>query len=133
MSVDEELAFVRDYYGLLALRFGTAIELVVDADCESADAFGGRSRIPPLALQTLLENAVKHNRFDAGSPLGMRLSRCGDTVRFTHEKRPRSSSRPGAGVGLSNLDERCRLLTGRGLDIDRTGSHFAVTVPLAAP
>ncbi len=133
VSVDEELAFVRDYYGLLALRFGSAIELIVDADCEGADAAGGRSRIPPLALQTLLENAVKHNRFDAGSPLGMRLSRHGDAVRFTHAKRPRSSSRPGAGVGLSNLDERCRLLTGRGLDIDRAGAHFAVTVPLAVP
>lgn len=129
VSVDEELAFVRDYYGLLALRFGAAIELVVDADCAAASP----SRIPPLALQTLLENAVKHNRFDAGFPLGMRLSRLGDAVRFTHEKRPRSSSRPGAGVGLSNLDERCRLLTGRGLEIDRAGTHFAVTVPLAAP
>jgi hypothetical protein len=133
VAVDEEIEFVRNYYGLLALRFGTAIELVVDADCAADDAAGGRSRIPPLALQTLLENAVKHNRFDAGAPLGMRLSRRGDTVRFTHQMRPRSSSRPGAGVGLSNLDERCRLLTGRGLDIDRAGKHFAVTVPLAAP
>jgi hypothetical protein len=134
VSVREELEFVRNYYGLLALRFGSAIELVVDTEIEGAHRLlDDRSRIPPLALQTLLENAVKHNRFDATFPLGMRLSRLGDAVRFTHEKRPRSSSRPGVGVGLSNLDERCRLLTGRGLDIDRTGTHFAVTVPLAEP
>ena len=64
-------------------------------------------------------------------PLGMRLSRLGGAVRFAHEQRPRSSTRPGAGVGLANLDERCRLLTGRGLAIERGGGEFAVTVPLA--
>ncbi|MEO8527168.1 MAG: histidine kinase [Caldimonas sp.] len=134
VSVRDELEFVHNYYALLALRFGSAIELVVDTQIQGAHPpSDDRSRIPPLALQTLLENAVKHNRFDAAFPLGMRLSRLGDAVRFTHEKRPRSSSRPGAGVGLANLDERCRLLTGRGLDIDRAGTHFAVTVPLVAP
>jgi hypothetical protein len=127
VSLQEELEFVANYYALLSLRFGAAIELVV----EPAGADDAHSRIPPLALQTLLENAVKHNRFDPAYPLGMRLSRLGESVRFAHEKRPRSSTRPGAGVGLTNLDERCRLLTGRGLDIDRAGGQFAVTVPLA--
>lgn len=128
VSLQEELEFVANYYALLALRFGAAIELVV----EPAGGGDEGSRIPPLALQTLLENAVKHNRFDPAFPLGMRLSRQGGSVRFAHEKRPRSSLRPGAGVGLANLDERCRLLTGRGLDIDRSGGQFAVTVPLAS-
>jgi Histidine kinase len=130
VSLREELDFVANYYALLALRFGTAIELVVDPADAAADA---GSRIPPLALQTLLENAVKHNRFDPAFPLGMRLSRLGGAVRFAHEKRARSSTRPGAGVGLANLDERCRLLTGRGLDIEHAGVEFAVTVPLAGP
>ncbi len=129
VSLQEELEFVANYYALLALRFGPSIELVVEPAGGDDDE---GSRIPPLALQTLLENAVKHNRFDQAFPLGMRLSRQGGSVRFAHEKRPRSSLRPGAGVGLANLDERCRLLTGRGLDIDRSGGQFAVTVPLAA-
>ena len=107
----------------------SAIELVVEPAEAAADA---GSRIPPLALQTLLENAVKHNRLDPAVPLGMRLSQRGGSVRFAHEQRPRSSTRPGAGVGLANLDERCRLLTGRGLAIERGGGEFAVTVPLAS-
>ena len=130
VSLQEELDFVANYYALLALRFGPAIELVVEpAATTSADA---GARIPPLALQTLLENAVKHNRLDPAVPLGMRLSRLGGAVRFAHEQRPRSSTRAGAGVGLANLDERCRLLTGRGLDIEHAGGEFAVTVPLLA-
>jgi len=129
VSLQEELDFVANYYALLALRFGSAIELVVEPAEAAADA---GSRIPPLALQTLLENAVKHNRLDPAFPLGMRLSQRGGSVRFAHEQRPRSSTRPGAGVGLANLDERCRLLTGRGLAIERGGGEFAVTVPLAS-
>jgi hypothetical protein len=130
VSLSEELAFVANYYALLALRFGSAIELAVDA---SVDGGGPEApaRIAPLALQTLLENAVKHNRFDAAQPLRMRLSRDGDTVCFAHPIRPRTSQRAGAGLGLANLDERCRLLTGRGLGIDRGAGRFAVTVPLA--
>lgn len=129
VSLQEELDFVANYYALLALRFGPAIELEVEpAGAAAADA---ASRIPPLALQTLLENAVKHNRLDPQAPLGMRLSRREGAVRFAHPQRPRSSIRPGTGLGLANLDERCRLLTGRGLEIERGGGEFAVTVPLA--
>ncbi|MGZ5205755.1 MAG: sensor histidine kinase [Caldimonas sp.] len=130
VSLKDELEFVANYYALLALRFGPAIELVVEARSDDAGA-DEHSRIAPLALQTLLENAVKHNRFDPELPLGMRLSRHGDAVRFAHEMRPRTSKRAGAGLGLANLDERCRLLTGRGLEIERGGGLFAVTVPLA--
>jgi LytS/YehU family sensor histidine kinase len=127
VSLREELDFVANYYALLSLRFGAAIELAVDAGIDEGQ------RIAPLALQTLLENAVKHNQFDAALPLGMRLSRRGEAIRFAHERRPRSSLRAGAGVGLRNLDERCRLLTGRGLEIERDGGQFAVGVPLAPP
>ena len=130
VSLQEELDFVANYYALLALRFGPAIALVVEPGDATTAASAGR--IPPLALQTLLENAVKHNRLDPAAPLGMRLTRLGGAVRFAHEARPRTSLRPGAGVGLANLDERCRLLTGRGLAIERDGGQFAVTVPLAA-
>ena len=125
----EELDFVANYHALLALRFGPAIDLVVEPP--AAPAADEDARIPPLALQSLLENAVKHNRLDPEAPLGMRLSRLGGSVRFAHEARPRTSLRPGAGVGLANLDERCRLLTGRGLAIERDAGQFAVTVPLA--
>ena len=131
VPLQEELDFVANYHALLALRFGRAIDLVVEPPAASPGP-DGDPRIPPLALQTLLENAVKHNRLDAEAPLGMRLSRQDGAVRFAHALRPRSSQRPGAGVGLANLDERCRLLTGRGLAIERADGEFAVTVPLAA-
>jgi hypothetical protein len=127
----DELAFLGNYYELLSLRFGVAIDLRVSPDVRRAAEDGGLA-LPPLALQTLLENAVKHNQADAQMPLCMEVSRDGDAIRFAHARRPRSSTRIGAGLGLRNLDERCRLLAGRALSVDDTAAAFVVTVPLAA-
>ena len=85
---------------------------------------------PPLALQTSLVDAAMHNGFDVHRPLHMDAGLEGDAVRFGHDRRPRTSLLPGAGLGLRNLDERCRLLSGRGLLIEGGGDRFEVVVPL---
>ncbi|HEX2542040.1 MAG TPA: histidine kinase [Caldimonas sp.] len=126
----DELAFLASYHDLLALRFGSAIALAVDPRLVEAGGDPGRS-VPPLALQTLLENAVKHNGFEVEAPLRMRVFLAADAVRFVRERRPRTSVLPGAGLGLRNLDERCRLLAGRGLVVDASDGRFEVAVPIA--
>lgn len=123
----DELAFVRNYHRLLALRFGVAVQLDLD------DALGASSThalVPPLALQTLLENAVKHNQTGDDQPLVVHMQLDGDAVRVGNVARARSSARPSSGFGLKNLDDRCRLLTGRALNVLNTATRFEVTVPL---
>ena len=119
----EELAFLRRYHRLLELRFGAAVPLDLDVD---ADGW----RIVPMALQTLLENAVKHNQASASEPLPVRLSLADAAVTVGNDVRPRRTALPSAGVGLANLDERCRLLTGRALVVRGADGRFEVTVPL---
>jgi LytS/YehU family sensor histidine kinase len=121
----EELEIVRAYRRLLALRFGDAIELEIDD--EAGDA--ARLRVPPLALQTLLENAVKHNQLGPDAPLRVRLRVERERLVVENAVRPRTSVRPSTGVGLRNLDERCRALVGRGLDIRARGDVFRVALP----
>lgn len=125
----DELRFLRRYHRLLELRFGPALPLQVDAGLE-ADA--AHWLIAPLALQGLLENAVKHNQASAGEPLLVALQRFDATVCVSNPIRPRRSVLASAGVGLANLDERCRLLTGRPLQRQALGGRFEVQVPLAA-
>ncbi|MFN3304626.1 MAG: sensor histidine kinase [Roseateles sp.] len=120
----EELAFLRRYHRLLELRFGAALPLHAELDGVE------RWRIAPLALQTLLENAVKHNQASASAPLPVRLSRAGAMLTVANPVRPRRSALPSAGVGLANLDERCRLLTGRALQVREGDGRFEVGVPL---
>jgi hypothetical protein len=127
----EELDFVRHYHRLLALRFGDAVRLELVGDLAEVRA-GGRWLIPPLALQTLVENAVKHNQLGDDAPLPVRMELIDAAVSVRNPVRPRRSLRASSGLGLANLDERCRLLTGNALA--RTSlsdaTEFEVRVPL---
>jgi hypothetical protein len=125
----DELAFVARYHRLLELRFGADV-LPLQSSIDAAEA--GRWRVAPMALQGLLENAVKHNQASAAEPLALRLTLAGGVVTLAHEHRPRRSALPSAGVGLVSLDERCRLLTGRALVVQRDAGVFAVGVPMVA-
>ncbi len=125
----DELAFARLYHRLLALRFGAAMLLAVDAALD-AQAQDGPWLIAPLALQTLLENAVKHNQAGAQTPLEVSLTWLDEAVLVGNARRPRLSALPGSGLGLANLDERCRLLTGRALTRGIDAARFEVAVPL---
>ena len=128
----DELAFVRRYHRLLELRSGGAIRLVVDA---AVDLDAHRWRIPPLALQALLENAVKHNQASTEEPLELVLSLQGDddrspAIRAVNALRARRSALPSAGVGLANLAARCSLVTGAALAVRPGAGAFEVDVPL---
>ncbi len=123
----DELAFLRQYHRLLELRFGDVMPLVCDA---ALDAAAAQWQIAPLALQTLLENAVKHNRASANEPLVVGLTLAAGAVQVVNVSQPRRSRLPSAGVGLSNLDERCRLLTGQALVLRQHDGRFEVQVPL---
>lgn len=125
----DELQFVRQVHSLLALRFGPAMQLRLDPALE---AESGRWRIPPLGLQALLENAVKHNQVGRDAPLAVALALAGDHVRVSNPRRPRASALPTSGLGLANLDERCRFVTGRALRRSEAGGDFVVEVPLVA-
>lgn len=121
----DELDFTRGYVELLRLRFGDALRLTVDLA-----PFSDELLVPPISLQVLVENAVKHNAFDARAPLEVRVQALGDGLQVENTVRPRLSARPGAGIGLKNLDERCRRIAGRGLEIAADPDSFRVLLPL---
>ena len=130
----DELAFVRRYHRLLELRSGGAIRLVVDAAVELESAHW---RVPPLALQALLENAVKHNQTGVDEPLELAISlhladAAAPAIRAVNARRPRRSALPSAGVGLANLAARCSLVTGAALAVHDGDGVFQVDVPLKA-
>ncbi len=125
----EELAFLRRYHRLLELRFGPAMPL---RGSDAVDTAAAGWLIPPTALQTLLENAVKHNQASASEPLEITLLLTDGVVCVSNPVRPRRSAMASAGLGLVNLDERCRLLTGRSLTLMRGATRFEVQVPLVA-
>jgi sensor histidine kinase YesM len=123
----EEIQFLSDYFFLLKIRFEQAIELELPA--EGLDQW----LIPPITLQILAENAIKHNRFSADQPLRIRIFRDQDSLRVCNRCKPRRLYRPSSGIGLKNLAERYRLITDRTIRVDPGVEEFTVTVPIVRP
>src|SRR5579872_127598 len=72
----EEIDFIGNYFYLLKIRFAEAISMVIEITDISAENF----LIPPISMQTLVENAIKHNEFTEATPLSIAVSISSDYV-----------------------------------------------------
>ena len=108
VTLGSELELARRYLAIETLRFGDRLRLDWQLD-DAANA----ARLPPLVLQPLLENAVRHGvePAEAGGQVRVRtrarLGRVEITIDNTVGAR---ASRPGHGLALANVRERLRLL-----------------------
>jgi hypothetical protein len=123
----EELAALERQRALAEIRFGDSVRLHDAVDRTEAR----RWTLPPLVLQELFENAVKHNAFDRQSPLDVRVECVGSDLVVSNRLRPRPTPGASTRVGLNNLDERMRLAVGRAVRWGTEGDRFVVRVPLA--
>jgi LytS/YehU family sensor histidine kinase len=126
----EEVQFLYDYFSLLQIRYGEAVRLKVELGEDLLDRF----LMLPISLQVLAENVVKHNEFNLREPLEIRVWLDGGTAaprlgvrnRIARKEVGRASS----GVGLANLDERCKLAVGAALEVVETEEEFVVYLPV---
>ena len=124
-----ELTFIQSYYHLLRTRYGVGLELHTDI----ADAYL-TYQLPPLTLQMLVENAVKHNvilpsrrlRIDITTTTQGRLC-------VRNNLQPRATRPTSNHVGLANIAARYQLLAQTGLVVDAANGQFTVTLPLLSP
>ena len=128
-SLKEEMEVSDSYIFLLQTRFGNnlLIEKQIDEKYESY-------RLPPLAIQTLLENAIKHNEISKRHPLTITIeTKCDQAIRMTNIIRERNSPEFSSGVGLSNLAKQYMFLSGKEILISRKNNEFLVEIPLLTP
>ncbi len=87
-------------------------------------------QILPMALYTLVENALKHNIVSAEQPLSIKIHvDRDDTLVVENTLQPRRT-RHSLGTGLKNLDRRFQLMLRRGLDVQKADGKFIVRAPL---
>ncbi len=108
VTLDDEIALAQRYLAIEQVRFGDRLQLEW-----ALDPLAGQAKLPPLLLQPLVENAVRH---------GVEPSESGATLRISTRRRgsvvlikvtntvPAGSGAPGHGVALDNVRDRLRLL-----------------------
>lgn len=124
VAVKEELAFVNSYCHLIRTRFGRHFTLTVDVPHNIME-----SRIPPLTLQMLVENAVKHNVIGPTTPLTLSIESSGDHITVTNNKTKKRPQMESLKIGLANIASRYELLAGKTIEITDT-QNFKVRLPL---
>jgi len=125
VTLEEELAFAQQYLTLQRIRFEEGIKLSLDVD--DSDLL---KKLPALSLQLLLENAIKHNGFNADEPLKILIETSSDTLKVSNNKQARIKLSEGSGLGLKNIAKRYALHKVNGFEIDDTTDTFTVQIPL---
>jgi sensor histidine kinase YesM len=122
----EEVEFISNYFYLLKIRFSEAINMEIEINDLSAEDF----LIPPISMQALVENAIKHNDFTDNNPLTINVSVSSNYVVIKNAMKPKNYATPTSKIGLSNLDNRYKLITNRNIIIENNFKFFTVRLPI---
>jgi two-component system, LytTR family, sensor kinase len=125
VSLSEELDFVQSYYYLLRIRFQQSLTLEVNLPKSIMT-----SPIPPLTLQLLVENAVKHNTITAEKPLLIYISAVDNTqLRVTNTKNESVQSSASFRIGIDNIRKRYEFFTAKKVEV-KDEDKFVVSLPV---
>ncbi|PIB32346.1 histidine kinase [Gaetbulibacter sp. 5U11] len=125
VTVDEELQFAKTYMSLLKMRFEDSIIFDIPDQAKNPE-----SKVVPLALQLLLENAVKHNIVTSSKPLHIKIYETDQNLVVENNLQPKQIVKKSSGVGLENIKQRYQLLTNKRVSISQNTKMFLVSIPM---
>lgn len=124
IELEKEVDFAKNYLELQKIRFEESLQFSIDIEDQ-------RGFLPPLSLQLLLENAIKHNVVSEEKPLAIQILRKGDELWVSNTFQPKiSQSEPSTGVGLNNIRMRYQLISDKNIDVAKTEDEFLVRLPI---
>jgi sensor histidine kinase YesM len=122
----EEVEFISNYFYLLKIRFSEAVNMEIEITDLAAEDF----LIPPISMQALVENAIKHNDFTDANPMTINVSVSSSFVVIRNAIKPKNYAPPTSKIGLKNLDNRYKLITKRNIIIENNFKFFTVKLPI---
>ncbi|HEX5172001.1 MAG TPA: histidine kinase [Cyclobacteriaceae bacterium] len=124
--LEDELNFTKKYIDLLELRFGKALTV--------RKHFNGTTEreylIPPISAFVAMENAVKHNEISESTPLEIDLLVNDQVLTIKNKIQVKRSIKHSSKIGLKNMDDRFRIITGKGIKTRSENGYFNVNLPL---
>ena len=126
ITLREELECIESYQFLLESRFGENLHISIDIPEDKKDYY-----VVPLALQMLIENAIKHNIISNTKPLyiDVGLSRKGDLVVSNNLQRKKQGIES-TKTGLQNIKTRYEIISNRKVEVIASQEHYWVILPL---
>jgi sensor histidine kinase YesM len=125
ISLDEDLIIVKNYLFLQQMKFGNNMEVDIDIPQEYE-----KYRLPPFALQMVVENAFKHNMISASHKLIISVSVANGMLTVKNNLQQRLSKLPSTETGQKNIIGRYKLLTDILPEFIMTKSDYIVKLPL---
>lgn len=127
ISLKEETELLQTYFFLQQKRHGNNVELKSHLSEQQKEHY----YIPPLTLQLLMENAIKHNMVTKETRLIISLEITRDEYLLVKNNiHARLSKQEGAGMGLQNIVNRYNLLSNKKVQIIQDEAYFIVLLPL---
>lgn len=125
VTLQEEIDFIKAYYFLLQVRFEHHLQLEINLPKNILN-----SVVPPLTLQLLVENAVKHNQISKEKPLLVYITAKDNThIVVTNTKTTMLQPATGFKIGIENIIQRYRFFTDEMIQI-RNEDKFTVQLPV---
>lgn len=121
-SIEEELALCKNYLDMQKIRFGESL----DWNLRIEDPEKLRCYLPIFSLQSLVENAIKHNGFTPKKPLTIFIRQWDNYIEVSNTIKAKQYGEISSKSGLSNLAERYYLLTGEEITVKNDGEIFSV-------
>jgi hypothetical protein len=104
VNLEREIQMLEQYIEILKIRFSG--QLIIEEKYEDLSSY----LIPPMTLQLLIENAVKHNKISTKEPLQINIHQNRETITVWNKKNNLISSSAGTKTGLTNIKKRFELV-----------------------
>ncbi|MFO7999682.1 MAG: histidine kinase [Marinilabilia sp.] len=125
VPLHEEVTFMNDFIFLHKSRMGDALRIDTEIYKEHHEY-----HIPPLSLQMLIENAIKHNRASEKSPLHITIkSNDWAGITICNNLQPKKNTYS-TGTGLENVRQRYKMLSGKEIKVKETEKSYCIILPL---
>jgi two-component system LytT family sensor kinase len=124
----DEISFINAYFHLLKTRYGDGIFME-----NRVEGTYMRYLIPPLTLQILFENAIKHNVISVNRPLTIRLYTQDNNLYVENNLQKKKLAVPSNQIGLQNIMMKYKLLDHSSVIVHHDDEKFLVRVPLISP
>jgi len=124
IPIEEELELLNTFYYLQKKRYGK--DLLLEIRLEKSIL---KQKIPPMTLQILFENAVKHNEISQDNPLKIKIFNRSDSIVVENNLQKKLNPGPSTGTGLENIKNRYNLISGTTVREQTDGGYFRVVLP----